>query len=68
MNFKTPPGINAPPLRSVESALSYKVSGVLKDSPCDDYEIMPAYIELQRPLIEERRRVAQAMNAAQIGE
>jgi hypothetical protein len=68
MNFKTPPGINAPPLRSVESALSYKVSGVLKDAPCDDYEMLAAHIELQRPLIEARRREAQAMNAAQIGE
>jgi hypothetical protein len=60
MNFKLPPGINAPPLCSVESALTYKVSGVLKDAPCDDYEIMAAHIELQRPLIEARRRQAQA--------
>jgi hypothetical protein len=62
MNFKLPPGISAPPLRSVESALTYKVSGVLKDAPCDDYEIMAAYIELQRPLIEARRRQAQVGN------
>jgi hypothetical protein len=68
MNVKMPPGVTAPPLRSVESALSYKVSGVLKDAPCDDYEIMAAHIELQRPLIEARRREAQAINAAQIGE
>jgi hypothetical protein len=62
MNFKLPPGINAPPLCSVESALNYKVSGVLKDAPCDDYEIMAAYIALQRPLIQARRRQAQAEN------
>jgi hypothetical protein len=62
MNFKLPPGISAPPLRSVESALTYKVSGVLKDAPCDDYEIMAAHIELQRPLIEAQRRQAQAEN------
>jgi hypothetical protein len=60
MNFKLPPGVNPPPLRSLESAMTYKVSGVLKDAPCDDYEIMAAYIELQRPLIEARRRQAQA--------
>jgi hypothetical protein len=68
MNFKLPPGIDAPPLRSVESALSYKVSGVLKDAPCDDYEIIAAHIELRRPLIEAPRRIAQSMNAAQIRE
>jgi hypothetical protein len=62
MNFKLPPGVNPPPLRPVESALTYKVSGVLKDAPCDDYEIMAAHIELQRPLIEARRRQAQAEN------
>jgi hypothetical protein len=68
MYGKLPPGINAPPLQSVESALTYKFSGVVKYTPCDDFDAMPAYMELQRPLIEERRRVAQAMNAAQIGE
>ena len=67
MNGKLPPGINAPPLQSVESALTYKFSGVVKYTPCDDFDAMPAYMELQRPLIE-ARRVAQAMNAAQIGE
>jgi hypothetical protein len=60
MNIKMPPGINPPPLNSVESALTYKVSGVLRDAPCDDYEMMVAYIELQRPLIEARRHQAQA--------
>jgi hypothetical protein len=68
MNFKLPPGIDPPPINSVESALSYRFSGVVKYTPCDDYEVMAAYIKLQRPLIEARRRVAQAMNAAQIGE
>jgi hypothetical protein len=62
MNFKLPPGVNPPPLRPVESGLSYKVSGVLKDAPCDDYEIMAAHIALQRPLIEARRRAAQVGN------
>jgi hypothetical protein len=60
MNVKMPPGVNPPPLNSVESALCYKVSGVLDDAPCDDYERMAAHIELQRPLIEARRRQAQA--------
>ena len=60
MNGKLPPGINAPPLQSVESALTYRSSGVVKYTPCDDYEAMAAHIELQRPLIEARRRVAQA--------
>jgi hypothetical protein len=60
MNFKLPPGVDAPPLQSVESALSYKVSGVVKYAPCDDYEMMATHIELQRPLIEARRRAAQA--------
>ena len=65
MNGKLPPGINAPPLQSVESALTYTFSGVVKYTPCDDYEAMNAYIELQRPLIEERRRLAQAENRSQ---
>ena len=65
MNFKLPPGINPPPLNSVESALSYRVSGVVKYMPCDDYEAMNAYMELQRPLIEERRLLAQAENRSQ---
>ena len=60
MNFKLPLGVDAPPLQSVESALAYKVSGVLKYAPCDDHERMAAHIELQRPLIEARRRAAQA--------
>lgn len=59
MNFKLPPGIDAPLLQSVESALSYRISGVVKYAPCDDYEAMAAHIELQRPLIEARRRAAQ---------
>jgi hypothetical protein len=58
MNVKMLPGVTAPRLRSVKSALRYKVSGVLKDAPCDDYEIMAAHIELQRPLIEARWRAA----------
>ena len=62
MNFKLPPGVDAPPLNSVESALSYRVSGVVKHAPCDDYERMAAYMELQRALIEARRRAAQAEN------
>lgn len=65
MNFKLPPGIDPPPLQSVESALSYKISGVVKDAPCDDYERMAAHMELQRPLIEARRRVAQAKRGSQ---
>ena len=60
MNGKLPPSINAPPMQSVESALTYKFSGVVKYTPCDDYEAMSAYMELQRPLIEARRRAAQA--------
>jgi len=60
MYGKLPPGIDAPPLRSVESALTYKFSGVIKHTPCDDYEAMAAHIEQQRPLIEARQRVAQA--------
>ena len=60
MNFKLPPGVDAPPLRSVENALTYKFSGVVKYVPCDDYEAMVAHMELQRPLIEARRRAALA--------
>ena len=60
MYGKLPPGVDAPPLQSVESALTYKVSGVLKYAPCDDYEAMAAHMELQRPLIEARRRAALA--------
>ena len=60
MHGKLPPGVDAPPLQSVESALTYKVSGVLKYAPCDDYEAMAAHMELQRPLIEARRRAALA--------
>ena len=60
MNGKLPPGINAPPLQSVKSALTYTFSGVVKYTPCDDHERMAAHIELQRPLIEARRRAAQA--------
>jgi hypothetical protein len=65
MNFKLPPGVDAPPLRTVENTLSYKVSGVVKDVPCDDYEMTVARMELQRPLIEARRREAQARSKAQ---
>jgi hypothetical protein len=46
MNFKLPPGVDAPPLRSVENALTYKFSGVVKYVPCDDYEAMVAHMEL----------------------
>ncbi len=60
MYGKLPPGVDTPPLQSIECALTYKVSGVLKYAPCDDYEAMAAHIELQRPLIEGRRRAAQA--------
>ena len=60
MNGKLPPGVDPPPLQSVESALTYRFSGVVKNTPCDDYEAMAAYMELQRPLIEARRRAAQA--------
>ena len=60
MYGKLPPGVNAPPLQSIESALTYKFSGVVKYTPCDDHEAMAAHIELQRPLIEARRRAAQA--------
>jgi hypothetical protein len=62
MNFKLPPGINPPPLQSIESALSYRVTGYLNDAPFEGYERMAAHIERQRPLIEARRRQAQAEN------
>jgi hypothetical protein len=60
MNIKLPPGVNPPPVRSVESALTYKVSGVPKYLPYDDYHAMAAHIERQRLLIEARRRAMQA--------
>jgi hypothetical protein len=68
MNFKTPPGVNPPPFPSTENGYGYKVYRVLNDARFDEFDAMPAYMELQRPLIEARRREAQAMNAAQIGE
>ncbi len=60
MNGKLPPGINAPPPQSVESGLAYTFSGVVQYAPCDDYEAMAAHIELQHPLIEARRQLAQS--------
>ncbi len=60
MYGKLPPGVDALPLQSIESALAYTFSGVVKYTPCDDHERMAAHIELQRPLIEARRRAAQA--------
>jgi hypothetical protein len=68
MNFKLPPGVNPPPFPSVENGFGCKVHRVLNDARFDEIDAMPAYMELQRPLIEARRREAQAMNAAQIGE
>jgi hypothetical protein len=65
MNFKLPPGVNPPSFPAVQNGYGYKVYRVLNDARFDDYDAMPAYMELQRPLIEERRSVAQAMNAAQ---
>jgi hypothetical protein len=68
MNFKLPPGVNPPPFPALENDYGYKVYPILNDARFDEHDAMPAYMELQRPLIEARRRVAQAMNASQIGE
>jgi hypothetical protein len=68
MNVKLPPGVNPPPFPSVQNGYGCKAHSVLNDARFDEYDAMPAYIELQRPLIAERRRIAQTMNAAQIGE
>jgi hypothetical protein len=68
MNVKLPPGVNPPPFPSVENGFGCKVHRVLNGPRFDEFDAMPAYIALQRPLINERRRDAQAMNAAQIGE
>jgi hypothetical protein len=68
MNFKLPPGVNPPPFPALENGYGCKVFRVLNDARFDEYDAMPAYIEMQRPLIEARRREAQAMNAAQTGE
>lgn len=60
MNFKLPPGINPPPFPSVENGFGYKVYRILNDPYFDHDPAMNAYMELQRPLIEARRRAAQA--------
>jgi hypothetical protein len=65
MNFKLPPGLNPPPFPSVENGYGYKVFRILNDARFDEYDAMPAHIELQRPLIEARRRLAQAMGETQ---
>jgi hypothetical protein len=68
MNFKLPLGVNPPPFPALENGYGYKVYPILNDARFDEFDAMPAYMELQRPLIEERRRVTQTINAAQIGE
>jgi hypothetical protein len=70
MNFKLPPGVNPPPFPALENGYGYgyKVYPILNDARFDEFDAMPAYMELQRPLIEARRREAQVVNAAQIGE
>ena len=60
MTGKLPPGINPPPFPSVENGFGCRVQRVLNDARFDEFDAMPAYIELQRPLIEARRRAAQA--------
>ncbi len=65
MNFKLPPGVDAPPFPSVENGFGSKVHRVLNDARFDEFDAMPAYIELQRPLIEARRRTMQAELNAQ---
>ena len=65
MNGKLPPGINAPPFPSLENGFGYKVHRVLNDARFDEFGAMPAYMELQRPLIEARRRAAQTERGAE---
>jgi hypothetical protein len=68
MNVKLPLNVNPPPFPSIENGYGYKVYPILNDARFDEFDAMPAYIELQRPLINERRREALSMNAAQTGE
>lgn len=65
MNFKLPPGVNPPPFPSVENGYGFRVSRVLNDPYFDHDEAMNAYMKLQRPLIDARRRAMQTEGDAQ---